>query len=1013
MSGYRFLTGRQRRISYGGTYSYDYRLQVDLTQTGLHPKVGKVFSGASFVGWALAIDIQKRSVCVAGLEANYIKGITDPPEKMRLFFGPIYTYNGSEDECIIQVRDAATGEVLEEFDAGWDGVTEYDDSDVDEFAGIAGWQTADVHLFSAGALLTVTDTYEGSHSGDWEILADLEEAEWRRYVGFFDNELEPSGSLVTPTDLVEFGEVYRPGGIAGSIVGSVDDTVTITDRLDPPLNADLFWPWCLLNCQASGGQTANASLTATWNGGGYIQTPTPMSVSHADGSASESSVSAASPSAFAVRRSSSASQFPVKWKLVGRANCIAFGASIPESATVEWTDGTYTNTGTFPLSRGASGEFGFTFRAGQARAGSNPSVLGSGTPTSHNSGDFNVLPPSQFTCRLSDASFAALRVQTQRFCIRGPGWDQFSIYQEQYKYYAKDEWHPIESLPYSTKGWYPGATAAIDDISIVSGNLHIETSAAGGDPTQRAAVLMGLNDRIEMRHVGIRIRSIGADDLPFTLRLNAEEFDSTTGADGVWVERMFDRYDVHVPLLDYTALIPEDALGEVAVQDLSVSSTYEIEWIRGERMDHSKVHISAAFQLITDTLLTRQAALKDDGGELSFLLLPNGTDTGDNPSSWVMEDLAVAPVDMPDNVYDTLLPAETTFLTPEYHRNSTAARMPWLEGMGSFGGWLDAEVEGAANEGILRAYPLAVSMSGYPGAGDIFGQGDYGEATQCNFDMVLRGQAFGPILGPGSMSQEVVLTELDEDENDNGERGRGSADGDGYYKTGPPYARHLLGQFTADWVRAWLDDQQPAALLTNKIGDGFRWWILWRTTGENVRWPSADINRMWRAVRTYLNDDDEVIIGFINSPVGVSWESYNTGIVAEHPCVRYGKGVSDGRIILVYEDAGGAVVRQATLDEGRSWSMATTIFAAGEYPTVALSPTGVEHHFAQDGDGAILTRILDPQGEEIEAETVVVPSGAAEDAMYAFERGGYIYLGYKNTGGAVVTVRSLDGVTYS
>lgn len=1030
MSGYRWLTGRNRRVRLYGTYSYNYRLVVDLLQTGLHAKVGRVYAGSSgspgpFLGWALPIQLQRRSLCFAGLDQNYTNGISSTPTKSRKGFGPLYTHSGSTTACVIQVRDQASGTVLVSFDAGWDGVTGYyaGDPGINQIAPqIVGWIGGDVSgLYTSGSVLTVTDTYEGTYSDDYEFVMDRKEVEWRRYTGYYSNELEPAGAGGMPTDRVEFSEIGDTAGVMGWIAGGSDETLPILNPDIPPIDADIFWPWCILNCQGANGQTATASLTTTWDGGGYLQTPTAMSASHADGSISESSVSATAVGT-AARRSFSQSFFPVKWRYIGRADCVAFGSSIPESGEVQFPlagGGTLTVSGSFPIVRGTSGEFGFSYRRGQGRAGFQPAApTTTGTPTSHFSGSVTTLPPSLFTCQLSNASFAALEVEQQRFSVRGPGWDQFSLYQEQYRYYAKDPWHTIQSGAYSAKGWYPGLTAAITAISVVSGKLRIETSGTGGSETDRAAVLKLLDYRVEMRHVGIRIRSVGAANLPFRLILGhdafdpitGEEFDSTTGADGVWVERMFDRYDYHEPSLDYTGIVPDDTLNQVAVANLDISSTYEIEWIRGERMGHSKVYVGTSFQLITDTLLTRIETLKQNGDELSTLLIPNGTDTGDNPSSWVMTDLAPEPMGMVADPYDTILPATTTYLDPDFHRNSTVALYPWLEGMGFRGLFVDAPADGMANQKTLRAYPLAVAVTAYPGAGDVFGQGDFGEDIECDFDMVVRGQAFGPILGPGASSQEVVLTELTPAGADNGERGRGSADGDGYYRTGPPYARHL-GNFEP-WVRAWLDDQFPTTPLTNKVADGTRWWILWRTTGEEVRWPSADINRMMRAVRTYLNDSDEVVIGFINSPLATSWENFTTSIVADHPCVRYGRGVSDGRILLVYED-GSAVVRRETTDEGRSWTMATTIFAAGEKPTLAVTPTGVEHHFAQDGAGAILTRILDPQGTEIEAETTVVASGAADDAMYAFERDGYIYLGYKDTSGAVVTIRSLDGVTFS
>jgi hypothetical protein len=1026
MSGYRFVQTRERRIRLHGSYSYDYRMVVDLTQTGLHAKVGKVFAGSpsspgAFLGWALPHRLEKRSSCVAGLDKPYTQHLISTPNSYRKVFGPIYTYDASNTTaCIIQIKDAATGDVLESFDAGWDGITGYYASVIGTPGTPSGFLSNDnVGLFNPGSVLTVTATYDGSHGGDFEFVADMAEIEWRRYAsGYDNNELEPVTSGTFPINRVQYFEATKPGGVFGWICGANDETTPIVAYNSGGVLDDLYWPFIRLNVQVSDGQSSTATLDATWDGGGYTQTPTGMTASNANGSITATSVSATT-STTTVKRSQSASFFPVKWKYVGRANAIAFGSSIPDSSQIEWTAGIssslYTDSGTFPISRGAAGEFAFSYREGAASAGGNSNGSGAAN-TSHDSGSSSVLPPSQFGCRFTTTGFSAVKPQVGRFCVRGPGWDQFSVYQEQYKYYAKDPWHAIRTLPYSAKGWYPGATAAITSLSIVSGKLQIVTSGTGGADTDRAAVLKLLTDRVEMRHVGIRIRSVGADNLPFTLVLGhdafspitGEEYASTTGADGVWVERMFDRYDQHYPLLDYTGILPTDTLNQVAVKNLAVSSTYEVEWIRGERMNHSKIYTGADLEFITDTLLTRAVTLKNDASELSFIPPAAPVDVGDNPSSWVMSDLAVAPFDQPADVYDTVSPGTTTYLDPAYHQNSTAGFYAYLEGLGFDGSHLDQDVAGAGNETTLRAYPLAVAIDGYPGAGDIFGSGAYSEDTPVHFDMVVRGQAFGPVLGALGGTQEVVLTELTSGGADNGERGRGTPDGDGYYKTGSPYARAL--GFLANWVRAWMDDAYPSTGLVNKIGDGFRWWLLWRVHGE-ILWPSSDTNRMMRAVRSYILGTDAIIIGFLTTlPFG--WQDRSTGISGGHPCVRYGKGVNDGRIIVVYEDSG-AIVRRETLDEGSTWSVPTTIFAAGEKPTMTVTPTGVEHHFCNDGAGAILTRILDPQGVEIEAETTVVVSGADDDALTAFPRDGYIYLLYKDTGGSLVTVRSIDGVTYS
>lgn len=957
MSGYRFLTGRTRQIRYSGTYSYDYHLEVDLTQSGLHEKVGQVFSHVTgaFLGWAMPLRILKRALCRAGLDRPYTQTPGGFPSSYQMGFGPVYSHSGSSTAAIIEIRDRSTGAILESFDAGWNGVAAYDDAPgtgVDSVSGLAFSDAAG--LYGTGPILTVTDTFSGSHSGSFGFTADVEEIARWFYTSTEANELEPGVAGTFPVNRAEYSEVLAIGGAFGW------DGAATTTLARIPVPVDVYWPWCDMRCQAGGGLSASAGLAAAWDGGGYSQSPAAMSVSNAFGTATAATVTATSPGT-PVKTSYSQSFFPVKWRYIGSADAVAFGGSIPDTSTVEWqAPGSYTSTGGFPLIRGGGGEFAFTYRRGTATAGFDVAT-GGGATTSVSSGSSSFIPTSQFGVRFSNASRAVVKPQVNLFCLRGPGWDQFTCYQEQYKYYAKDPWHAIMSLPLTTKGWYPGATVAITSISVVSGKLRIETSATGGSATDRSAVLKLLTERKEMRHVGIRIRSIGADNLPFTLRLGSEVFSSTTALDGVWVERMFDRYDTHFPLLDFTGIIPTDTMSEVAAQDLSVSSTYEVEWIRGERMDHSKLFSSGFLGFITDTLITRAETLKNIPSALVDLLPPAPVDTGDNPSSWVMTDIAPAPFDQPADIYDPFTPSATEYLDPPYHQNSTAGFWPFLDGLGFDGAVLDIDVAGPLNEATLRAYPLATFIGGYPGAGDILGGGAYGEDTNCNFHMVVRGQAFGPILGSGIGTQEVVITELTSGGADVMERGRGSADADGYYVTGAPYARAQT--FFSNWVRVWLDDQQPTATST-KIPDGFRSWFLWRVTGEDSQCITIDTVRGWlhigiqKKIRTYHVQTRTVAFGSADHPVD-EWSKLasdaRTGILyllgidgSDYPVYRSFDGgmsieevlrvtadsaaivcdTNRGWIILLYED-GGDIQRQVSRDGGENWDAADTVLFDG------------------------------------------------------------------------------------
>jgi hypothetical protein len=115
----------------------------------------------------------------------------------------------------------------------------------------------------------------------------------------------------------------------------------------------------------------------------------------------------------------------------------------------------------------------------------------------------------------------------------------------------------------------------------------------------------------------------------------------------------------------------------------------------------------------------------------------------------------------------------------------------------------------------------------------------------------------------------------------------------------------------------------------------------------------------------------------------------------------------EARLWLAYEDAGGIKTRY-TEDEGSTFSVAVTIVSTGTYPAIAISPTSVRHYYWVDGS-AIKTKILDSQGTTLTATTTVVASGVASSAIDAVYVGEEILLTYKSTGGAVISVVSVDG----
>lgn len=144
-----------------------------------------------------------------------------------------------------------------------------------------------------------------------------------------------------------------------------------------------------------------------------------------------------------------------------------------------------------------------------------------------------------------------------------------------------------------------------------------------------------------------------------------------------------------------------------------------------------------------------------------------------------------------------------------------------------------------------------------------------------------------------------------------------------------------------------------------------------------------------------------------------SWDATVTPLtLTGSACLAFDTSGVEARLWMAYEDASGIKTRY-TENEGSSWSVAVTIVSAGTYPALAISPTSVRHYFWIDG-ATIKTAILDSQGAVVTAASTVVASGVAAGPIVAVCAGEEYLLTYKNSGGAIVSVRSTDnGITFS
>jgi hypothetical protein len=604
--------------------------------------------------------------------------------------------------------------------------------------------------------------------------------------------------------------------------------------------------------------------------------------------------------------------------------------------------------------------------------------------------------------------------------------DVARVHKNRFRYVARDPFAPL--LPGFGRGWYKLGTNTT--LSVVSGNLRIATGAHVGSDNLGAYLVE--SHRTENRHVRVRIRSVGSANKRFRLIADnvsggdpngvALAWTDATGADGEWVERVFDKYQaaftpigttegasVAVPYPQFTSVPPLDIIARTAIEYLEASTTYEIEFIRWERTatasdatatvengdlyGQSETVPTAPLAAPADPLLTGQ----QDGSWEITPLLPLTTPKPDIPNSDVGMILMVP---------ESLL-YESDLFQQSHFNNTFTDSYPYI----SYGGSTGRSRHGAQVDANVAADPSGVNLWGamplkgisfYPGAGNVLDPtAPYAVITNLEFSAcVWRGHYGGVLNGAG---QEVVHIENGPPES---ERSRVSVGSNEFFRTGGTYGRYNLAQ------SLYVDDADTTrrAVIANQE-EGRFYWHLWRA--KPSAWLSADLSDTFRAGRAWVQSGT-IRLAFAQFPDGSGWGTVNTGITGFEPCLRYQRGGRAGVWVLTYRDGSGNIIRRATIDEGGSFIVSTTVFSGGyKFPCVAVTPTGMEHHFARrDSDGAIRGVVLDPQGNTQIAEFTAVAGSVDADALAAYERFGTVFLLYRNAG-AIQTVKSNNLTTYS
>lgn len=639
--------------------------------------------------------------------------------------------------------------------------------------------------------------------------------------------------------------------------------------------------------------------------------------------------------------------------------------------------------------------------------------------------------------------------------------DATNVHKQQFRYVAQGPtWAPL--LPGSGRGWYRYNPSTV--LSIVSGNLRIESGAdtaiGGGIPGNYNKIAYLVESyRTENRYVRVRIRSVGSANKRFRFLLENHvggdpngwslAWTDETGADGVWVERVFDKYApdglagiwyiadgmAPVSLPAYTSIEPLDRITRTAIDDLEANTTYEVEFIRFERTSATSGATLTVEQGVWEMgadgkTIAPQADLRGQSETVPTEAIEDPADpleAGQQDGSWEMTDL-IPPTAGKPSIPDSdsgavllMLPEDQLYesdLLGQSHFNADQTlRYPYLlygggQGRTIHGSQVDLDVADPAGAEVWAAMPV-LGIGLYRGCGNVLDPTSaYSPDTTIEFSWSVWEGHYGAVLN-GS-GQEVVHIE---DGPPEVERSRVSVNSEEFFRTDGDYGRKGVPQ------SLYVDDGDTERRNAGNGGQGraFFNWHLWRITES--KWLSADLSDTLRAARAYVKNGT-IRLEFATLPDGSEWSDGDTDLAGERPCVRYRRSDRNGGILLVYEkDSDGSgdkdILRRVTNDEGRTFEGSPiTVFEGGgsggySFPTLAVSPTGMESHFAiRDSDSAIRGVVLEGQGNVQVGEFTAV-SGVEADAIAAFisQRTGRVYLVYRD-GTGIHRVYSDDLVTF-
>lgn len=228
-----------------------------------------------------------------------------------------------------------------------------------------------------------------------------------------------------------------------------------------------------------------------------------------------------------------------------------------------------------------------------------------------------------------------------------------------------------------------------------------------------------------------------------------------------------------------------------------------------------------------------------------------------------------------------------------------------------------------------------------------------------------------------------------------------------------------------------IGNDEPLFWITQdgtEIAQGRPWWGYFAVVPDGIAddahatvCVAHDRSRSWRHVFAWIKGtgtSGAVVIARSPNRWPYQMDITEQAIVAEWCWVRFDRASPEQTLYLVTVESGDVNVRTST-DEGRTFSVATTIGTGGLKPALEISELdGRRFYYWITAAEAIKGKIYDAKGNVLEAEFTAVAASVGDYGLVARERvinagERKITLTYIDTSNNVVNVESDDGITFS